>query len=229
MSPPGSQMPQQLDDGSSTEKIQCVLSNFITYVNIQSLELVQWGPVALGQALPSADQLASGFIHTCFTSVPSASSWSQQLLGSSGCFLGSCFLPGKDMISFIFSWGFCYQALWLICLGQWVSVLCCYPLFMPRHPGCFQKTQRGCGMLKVDLILVHLFLLLFEPRFCVSVTSTVGGGSFRWLWRRLRSDQQPVFTLVGQGPPQAFFKKPSPEQTSFSYLLKIEEIPLCQA
>lgn len=39
------------------------------------------------------------------------------------------------------------------------------PLFMLRHPGCFQKTQGGCGMLKVELVLVHLFLLPFELGF----------------------------------------------------------------
>lgn len=30
-------------------------------------------------------------------------------------------------------------------------------------------------MLKAELILVHLFLLLFEPGCCMSVTSAVGG------------------------------------------------------
>lgn len=97
MSPHGSSMPQQLDGGSSTEKIQCVLSNFITNVNIQSVEIVQWGPVAPRAGL-AIGRSVSVRVYThmhricseCFPLLTAPAGLSFWVL------LASCFLPAGD-------------------------------------------------------------------------------------------------------------------------------------
>lgn len=80
------------------------------------------------------------------------------------------------MISFIFSRGFISPGS-VVDLSEAV-ILCSLllPPLMLRHLRCLHKTQGGCGMLKVELILVHLLLLLFEPR-CYPALWV--GGSFR--------------------------------------------------